>query len=155
MTFCASVKAEGVSGLAGWGGFRCADSAGRIGSPAVAGVVGLVADILGERASGKGREDELKRGSAGSRSRRGGRGRASKGRLRLVPLVPEDCDLVRDNARADFGRESAAPGPFAGALMILPVSLALLVRVDPGVVVLLRATFCCVWLASDMTSPCG
>jgi len=118
----------------------------------VAGVEGLVVAILGKRASGKGREDELRRGSAASRSRRGGRGRASKACLRLVPLAPTDCRLVRDIARADFGRESEGISPFAGALVILPASLALLVRVDPGVVVLLRTTFC-VWLASDMTSP--
>lgn len=153
MTFCASVKADGVSGLAGWKGFRCATSAGRRGRPAVKGVAGLVAVILGERASGKGREDELSRGSPGSRSRRGGRGRDSNGCLRVVPPAPEDCDLVMETARVGFGRASAGTGPFAGALVILPASLTFLVRVDPGVVVLLRATFCCVWLASDMTSP--
>lgn len=143
-----------MSGLAGWEGFRCEISAGRRGRPAVAGVAGLVAVILGEQASGKGREDELSRGSAGSRSRREGRGRDSNGCLRVVPPVPpEDCDLVMETARADFGRESAGTGPFAGALVILPASLTFLVRVDPGVVVLLLATFCCVWLASDMTSP--
>jgi hypothetical protein len=58
-----------------------------------------------------------------------------------------------ETVRADFGRESAGTGPFAGALVILPASLTFLVRVNPGVVVLLLATFCCVWLASDMTSP--
>jgi hypothetical protein len=62
-----------------------------------------------------------------------------------------------DTARAGFGRASAGTRPFAGALVIFPASLTFLVRVDPGVVVLLLATFCCVWLcvwlASDMTSP--
>jgi hypothetical protein len=87
-----------------WGLFGVLARRVVLGRPAVAGVVGLVAAILGERASGKGREDELNRGSAEPRSRRGGRGRASRGCLRVVPLVPEDCDLVRDTARADFGR---------------------------------------------------
>jgi hypothetical protein len=119
--------------------------------PAVAGVDGLDAVILGEdRASGKGSDDELKRGSDMLRSKWGGRGRGSNGCLRVDC---EDCGLVRELALPGFGRVSAGSPPFAGALAILLESFALLARVDPGVVVLLRTTFCCVWLASDMTSP--
>ena len=115
-------------------------SSARWGRPAVAGVAGRVLVILGERASGRGKEEELSRGSAAPRSRRGGRGLPSKGCLLPVPPVPEDCGLVRDTAREDFGR-SAGPTALPGALAILPGSLVLLVL---GVVVLLLTTFCCV-----------
>lgn len=117
--------------------------------PAVAGVAGLVA---GDLDSGRGRDEELSLGSDALNSRCAGRRFGCIGSFR-TESVPEDCGLVREAVRADFGRDSVGVLPFVGTLDILPTSFALLVLVDPGVVVWLRTIFCCVWLASEITSP--
>jgi len=103
----------------------------------VAGVGGRVT-IFGVRNSGRGSDDELRRGSAACRSRRGGR----LGLTGVLGFDPEDCGLVREDALADFVRVS--DDKELGPLGVLLPSFALLVRAEPGVVVLLRIIFCCV-----------
>jgi hypothetical protein len=68
----------------------------------------------------------------------------------------DDVGLVREEALLLLGHFCETISPFAGLLAIRDESLALLVRVEPGVVVWLRVILCaawiCVWLVSDMTS---
>lgn len=111
--------------------FLCNKSPGRCGKPAVRGVCGLDVVIRGDRDSGKGREEELKRGSNGFKSRRDGRGLGSKGCL-LVGVAEGDR-LVPDDEQTLLARLDISP--FIGALPVLVVSFNLLVLVEPGVVV--------------------
>jgi hypothetical protein len=119
--------------------------------PAVAGVVGLVTLIRGDRESGNGKDEELRRGSRDCKSRREGRGLISVcGDLVEV----EDSGRSKEAARTALGR---TPFVVLDDELAILLSLALRDRVVLGVVVWLRAIFCCVWLPSDITSPvdCG
>jgi hypothetical protein len=106
--------------------------------PAVAGVDGLVTLIRGDRESGNGKDEELRRGSRGCRSRREGLGLGS-----MWGGFVEFDDLGLSKELARGGLERAPLVELEAAPAIRP-SLALLDRVVLGVVVWLRTIFCCV-----------
>ena len=77
------------------------------------------------------------------------------GRVRRSSCRRGDCWEFPLSELALPSCELSSKFPFSGTLAILPDSFAL-VRVDPGVVVLLRVgIFCCAWIVSEVVSSTG